>query len=176
MAEAGAPVANLQLLGDAPSHFHPGRSARLCLGAKTVLAAFGELHPATLRLLDIDGPVMAAEIFLDAIPPARDTGRARPAFQPPVQQAITRDFAFVVPLATPADTVARAVRGADKTAIVDVRLFDRFTGAGIGEGEQSLALEVTLQPRERSFTDAEIGEVSAKIVAAAGKIGGRLRG
>ncbi|CAA9515368.1 MAG: Phenylalanyl-tRNA synthetase beta chain, partial [uncultured Sphingomonadaceae bacterium] len=176
LAEAGAPVANLQLLGDAPPHFHPGRSARLCLGPKTALATFGELHPATLRALDIDGPVMAAEIFLDAIPQPRDAGRRRPAFDPPLQQAITRDFAFVVDRAVPAETLVRAVRGADKAAIVDVRLFDRFTGAGIDEGAQSLAIEVTLQPAERSFTDAEIAEISARIVAAAEKVGGRLRG
>ena len=170
----GAPVANLQLLDGAAGHYHPGRSGRLCLGPKTVLAEFGELHPATARALDMDGPVMAAEIFLDAIPAARG-GRQRPAYAPPAQQSVKRDFAFLVDRATPADRLVRAVRGADKT-IAGARLFDRFTGAGVEAGEQSLAIEVTLQPAERSFTDAEIGEISARIVAAAEKVEGRLRG
>jgi len=171
---AGAP-ASLRQTDGASAWYHPGRSARLCLGPKTVLAEFGELHPATARALDIDGPVVAAEIFLDAIPLPRNADRRRPAFAPPLQQAVVRDFAFVVGGDLSADTLVRAVRGADK-AIADVRLFDRFTGAGIEEGKQSLALEVTLQPGERSFTDAQIGEMSQRIVAAAAKLGAQLRG
>ena len=114
---AGVPVANLQLFPDAGPTWHPGRSATLRLGPKTVLAAFGELHPRLARPLDAPAGAVAAEIYLDAIPAARDSGRARPAFAPPALQAVTRDFAFLVPADLAADALVRAIRGADKAAI-----------------------------------------------------------
>jgi phenylalanyl-tRNA synthetase beta chain len=173
---AGAPVGNLQVMGEAGEAWHPGQSATLRLGPKTVLAAFGMLHPALLKQFDLDGPVAAVEIFLDAIPGKRSTGFMRPAYTPPALQAVTRDFAFIVPAELAAGDLVRAVRGADKAAITDARLFDLFTGAGVEEGKKSLAVEVTLQPGEKSFTDAEIKAVADKVVAAAGKLGATLRG
>lgn len=173
---AGAPVGNLQVMGEAGEAWHPGQSATLRLGPKTVLAGFGMLHPALLRQFDLDGPVAAVEIFLDAIPAKRSTGFMRPAYTPPALQAVTRDFAFIVPAELAAGDLVRAVKGADKAAITDARLFDLFTGAGVEEGSKSLAIEVTLQPGEKSFTDAEIKAVADKVVAAAGKLGAVLRG
>lgn len=168
---AGAPVENLQVFPDAGETWHPGRSATLRLGPKTIVAAFGEIHPRLQKSLDAPPGAVAGEIFLDAIPAGRSGSRARSAFAPPVLQAVTRDFAFIVPEDVTADVLVRAVRGADKTAITAVRLFDRFEAP---EG-LSLALEVTLQPAEKSFTDEQIGELSQRIVAAAGKLGARLR-
>ena len=168
---AGAPVDNLQVFADAGATWHPGRSATLRLGPKTVLAAFGELHPALQKSLDAPSGAMAAEIYLDAVPTPRGSGHARQAFAPPALQPVTRDFAFIVPADVTADTLLRAVRGADKAAITGARLFDRFeTPDGL-----SLAFEVTLQPTDKSFTDEQIGEVSKRIVAAAEKLGARLR-
>lgn len=173
---AGAPVANLQVMGEAGEAWHPGQSATLRLGPKTVLAAFGMLHPALLKQFDLDGPVAAVEIFLDAIPGKRSTGFMRAAYTPPALQAVTRDFAFIVPADLAAGDLVRAVKGADKAAIIDARLFDLFTGTGVEDGKKSLAVEVTLQPGEKSFTDAEIKAVADKVVAAAGKLGAALRG
>ena len=168
---AGAPVANLQVFPDAGPTWHPGRSAKLGLGPKAVLAAFGELHPNLAKGLDAPEGALAAEIYLDAIPAPRSSGHARSQYTPPALQAVARDFAFIVPASLPADNLARAIRGADKAAITTVRLFDRFeTTDGL-----SLAFEVTLQPSEKSFTDEQIGEISARIVAAAEKLGARLR-
>jgi len=168
---AGVPVANLQVFSDAGPTWHPGRSAKLGLGPKTIVASFGELHPGLQKSLDAPAGAVAAEIYLDAIPPSRATGRARPAYAPPALQTVTRDFAFVVPQELTADALVRAVRGADKESIAEVRLFDRFeTPDGL-----SLALEARLQPIEKSFTDAEIGEISKRIIAAAEKLGARLR-
>jgi phenylalanyl-tRNA synthetase beta chain len=169
---AGAPVASLQVLPDAGPTWHPGRSARLGLGPKTIVAAFGELHPSLTRTLDAPPGAVAAEIYFDAIPPARSSGHARPAYAPPALQPVTRDFAFIVPADVPSDNLLRAIRGADKAAITNVRLFDRFeTAEGL-----SLAFEVTLQPGDKSFTDEQIAGISARIVAAAAKLGARLRG
>ncbi|HEV2865212.1 MAG TPA: phenylalanine--tRNA ligase subunit beta [Allosphingosinicella sp.] len=176
LAAAGAPADNLQVLGGASAAFHPGRSGRLSLGPKTVLAEFGMLHPRLLKAFDLDAPVAAAEIFLDSLPKKRGgTGHMRSAYAPPPLQAVKRDFAFLVPAELPADQLLRAVRGADKTAITGVSLFDLFTGAGVPEGQKSLAVEVTLQPADKSFTDQDLKTVSERIVAAAAKLGASLR-
>jgi phenylalanyl-tRNA synthetase beta chain len=169
---AGAPTANLQVFPDAGATWHPGRSAKLGLGPKTIVASFGELHPALVREIEAPERAVAAEIYLDAIPVPRSSGHARPAYAPPPLQPVSRDFAFLVPADVLADNLLRAIRSADKTAITGARLFDRFeTPEGL-----SLAFEVTLQPVEKSFTDEQIGEISARIVAAAKKLGARLRG
>ncbi|MFL6829262.1 MAG: phenylalanine--tRNA ligase subunit beta [Sphingomicrobium sp.] len=168
---AGAPVANLQVFADAGPNWHPGRSATLRLGPKTIVASFGELHPRLQKALDAPAGAVAAEIYLDAIPPRRRSGHARAAYAPPALQAITRDFAFIVPPELSAESLVRAIRASDKAAITAVRLFDRFEKGS----ELSLAVEVTLQPAEKSFTDGEIADVSRRIVAAAEKLGARLR-
>jgi phenylalanyl-tRNA synthetase beta chain len=173
---AGAPVTSLQLIDGASAIYHPGRSGRLSLGPRNVLAEFGEMHPSTLKSFDLDGPAVAAEIYLDSVPARRAAGRMREAYQPPALQAVKRDFAFLLPKDTPADALLRAVRGADKTAIAGVILFDRFEGQGVPEGQKSLAVEVTLQPVGKSFTDEELQAVSDRIVAAAAQLGAQLRG
>jgi len=177
LAEAGAPVDKLQVMGDAGPQFHPGQSATLRLGPKTVLARFGALHPRTLAAFDIDVPVVAVEIFLDALPAGRG-GRvfARSRYAPPALQSVLRDFAFLVPVALPAGELLRTVRGADKANIVDARIFDDFRGVGVPGGQKSLAIEVTLQPGEASYAEEDLRAISDKIVAAAGKLGGVLRG
>ena len=168
---AGAPVDSLQVVPDAGPTWHPGRSATLRLGPKTIMAAFGELHPRPQKSLDAPPGAVAAEIYLDAIPAGRTSGRTRAAYAPPALQPVTRDFAFIVPGELTAESLLRAIRGADKASISGVRLFDRFESAdGL-----SLAIEVTLQPTEKSFTDEQIGEISRRIVAAAQKLGARLR-
>jgi phenylalanyl-tRNA synthetase beta chain len=177
LAAAGAPVENLQVMGEAGDHFHPGQSATLRLGPKTVLAAFGALHPNTAKAFDLDGPVMAAEIFLDAIPAKRGgQGFMRAAFTPPPLQAVTRDFAFLVPDSLAAGDLVRTIKGADKANIVAARLFDRFAGQGVPEGQVSLAVEVTLQPVEKSYGEADLKAIADKVVAAAAKLGAVLRG
>ncbi len=169
---AGAPVANLQLFPETGPAWHPGRSARLGLGAKTILASFGELHPALARSLDAPAETVAAELYLDAIPAPRASGRARPPFAPAALQPVARDFAFLVPDDLPADRLTRAVQAVDKALITSARVFDRFqSDAGL-----SLAIEVMLQPKDRSLTDPEIAAISARIVAAGEKLGARLRG
>lgn len=177
---AGAPVANLMVMGEAGAQFHPGQSATLRLGPKTVLARFGMVHPATLKAFDVDGPIAAVELFLDAIPAKKGAAFARPGFTPPALQAVTRDFAFLVPQSLAAGDLVRAVQGADKAAISGVRVFDVFAGlpgkqGGVPDGKVSIALEVTLQPGEASFKDAELKAIAEKVVAAAAKLGGELR-
>lgn len=176
LAEAGAPVDNLQVAGEAGAQFHPGQSATLRLGPKTVLARFGMLHPALLKQFDIDVPVAAVELFLDAIPAKKASGFARTAYAPPALQAVKRDFAFLVDGALPAADLIRVVKGADKANIVAVRLFDDFRGAGVPEGQKSLAVEVTLQPGEKSYDETELKAIAERVTTAAAKLGAVLRG
>ncbi len=177
LAEAGAPVDNLQVAGEAGSQFHPGQSATLRLGPKTVLARFGMLHPATLKAFDIAVPVAAVELFLDAIPAKKGVITfARPAYAPPPLQAVTRDFAFLVPVGLAAGDLVRVIKGADKANIVSVRVFDGFRGAGVPEGQKSLAVEVTLQPGEKSYDEADLKAIAERITSAATKLGAVLRG
>ncbi|MBB5713622.1 phenylalanine--tRNA ligase subunit beta [Sphingomonas aerophila] len=172
LAAAGAPVDNLLVMGDAGEAWHPGQSGTLRLGPKTILAAFGALHPNVLRAFDLDGAVVAVELYLDAIPARRGTGFMRAAYTPPALQPVRRDFAFTVPAGLAADALVRAIRGADKAAIVAARVFDLFEKDDV----RSMAVEVTLQPGDKSFTDADLKAISDKVVAAAAKTGASLRG
>jgi phenylalanyl-tRNA synthetase beta chain len=181
---AGAPAQKLMVMepvvdGEG-TQFHPGQSATLRLGPKKVLARFGMLHPATLKAFDMDGPVAAVELFLDAIPAKKaakgPVSFARPSFTPPALQSVTRDFAFLVPADLPAGDLVRAVSGADKVNITGARVFDVFAGQGVPEGKVSVALEVTLQPRDKSYKDADLKAISDAVVAAAAKLGAELRG
>ena len=157
-------------------HYHPGKSATLRQGPKNILAAFGMLHPATAKAFDLDGPVAAAEVYLDAIPARKAASFMRAAFTPPALQAVTRDFAFVVPQELPAADLVNAIRGSNKENITAARIFDRFAGANLPEGKISLAIEVTLQPGGKSYTDEDLKAISDSVVAAAAKLGGELRG
>ncbi len=180
LAAAGVATDGLMVMGFDDSghgdHYHPGQSATLRLGPKNVLASFGALHPATAKIFDLDGPVIAAEIYLDAIPLKKNPGFMRTAFAPPALQPVTRDFAFFVDIGVASDDLLRAIRGSDKGNIVSVALFDQFFGQGVPEGKKSLAVMVTLQPTDKSYGDDDLKAISDRIVAAAAKSGAVLRG
>ncbi|WP_394761298.1 phenylalanine--tRNA ligase subunit beta [Phenylobacterium sp.] len=174
--EMGAP--NLQVVqGEASPWFHPGRSARLQLGPKNLVAEFGELHPRVLKALDAEGPMLGFELTLDAIPePKKKPTKTKPALTLSALMPLTRDFAFLVDLSVPAGEIVRPILGADKALIAGARVFDVYQGKGVPEGQKSVAVEVTVQPTEKTLTDAEIEALSARIVAAADKaVGAKLR-
>lgn len=175
--DLGAPP--LQVVqAQASAWWHPGRSARLQLGPKTIVAEFGEIHPRVLKALDVDGPVLAFEVTLDAIPePKRKATKGRPALNASPLMPLSRDFAFLVAETVAAGDLARAAAGADKPLIAEVGVFDVYQGPGVPEGFKSVAVEVRIQPREKTLTDAEIEALSARVVAAVEKAtGGKLRG
>ena len=177
--EISAPVASLQVAqGAASSWWHPGRSARLQLGPKAILAEFGEIHPAVLKALDVAGPVYGFELWLDAVPePKRKAGKTKAKLDLPPLMPLTRDFAFLVDEKVAAGDLIRAAQAADKALIAGVAPFDVYEGAGVPDGHKSVAIEVAIQPREATLTDADIEALSARIVAAVEKaVGGKLRG
>jgi phenylalanyl-tRNA synthetase beta chain len=176
LSAVGAP-AGLTIAPANAAWLHPGRSGAVKLGP-AVLALFGELHPKALAALDVEGPVLGFEIVLDAIPIAKaKAGRARPPLERLDLMPLSRDFAFLLEDAVPAADVVRAALGADKVLVADVRVFDLYRGTGVPEGKKSLAIEVKLQPRDKTLTDTDIETVSAKIIGAVAKAtGGTLRG
>jgi phenylalanyl-tRNA synthetase beta chain len=174
MSAIGVPLDALIVTPDAPAFLHPGRSAHVKQGPKTVLGHFGELHPRLLRRLDLPGPMVVFALNLDAVADPKRRRKAAPDL--PAFQPLRRDFAFLVDTATPADAVLRAARGAERTLIAGVSLFDLYEGEGVPAGKKSLAIEVVFQPRERTLTDAEIEAAAGKVVAAVAKAtGGVLR-
>jgi phenylalanyl-tRNA synthetase beta chain len=178
LEDLGAPVGSLQVVqGSAASWWHPGRSARIQLGPKTVLAEFGALHPGVLKGLDVDGPIYGFEIWLEAVPePKRAGTKARAPLNLSPLMPLSRDFAFVVDRDKAAGDLARAAQGADKALITEARVFDVYEGPGVPDGAKSVAIEVLVQPREKTLADAEIEALSAKVVAAVEKAtGGKLR-
>jgi phenylalanyl-tRNA synthetase beta chain len=176
LAAMGAKVDNLQVAKPSGSYWHPGRSGRLQMGPKNILADFGELHPGALKKLGIEGRVCAFEIWPDNIPSGRKKStKSKGALSVSDLMPVHRDFAFIVRDDTPADTLLRAVKGADKALISDVTLFDVYQGKGVDDGYKSLALDVTLSPKTDTLTDKDIEQVTAKIIAQATKVGAILR-
>ena len=178
LAACGFDANKAQITRDAPSWYHPGRSGVLRLGPKTLLAHFGELHPETLRLADIAAPASAFEVFLDALPAEKKkTTKAKPPLTALDLLPVTRDFAFILDAKVNASDVVKAAGGADKALIKDIGVFDLYEGKNLGDGKKSLAIQVTLQPKDRALTDEEIAAVAAKIVADVKKAtGGEIRG
>jgi phenylalanyl-tRNA synthetase beta chain len=174
----GAPVANLQIEASASGWYHPGRSGVIKLGPKVVLGHFGEFHPKALEALDVSGALCGFEVFIDAIPePKKKATRTKPKLEISPFQMLRRDYAFVVDKDVAAQTLQRAVAGADKKLITNVNVFDVFEGASLGEGKKSVALEVAIQPVERTLTDDDLEALTAKIVENVAKnAGGVLRG
>ncbi|MHA6730027.1 phenylalanine--tRNA ligase subunit beta [Devosia sp. A369] len=172
----GYDIDKMQVLAEPAPWSHPGRGGRVAQGPKTI-AWFGELHPAWAAELDIDGPVAAFELDLDALPePRKKATRTKPALDLSSLMPLTRDFAFVVDKAVTAGAILKAARGADKGLIKDVVVFDVFEGAHVGEGKKSIAIEVTLQPTDKTLTDEDIEKVSTAIITAVTKTsGGVLR-
>jgi phenylalanyl-tRNA synthetase beta chain len=166
----GVATGGLQIVPGGPPWFHPGRSGTLQFGPKAIIGHFGELHPRALKALDVEGPIAAFEIILDALPaPKAKPTRIKPKLDLSDLQPLSRDFAFIVDRAAPAGDLVKAVAGADKTLITNVSVFDVYEGVGVPEGKKSIGVAVTLQPREKTLTDVEIEAVAQKIVAEAGK-------
>lgn len=177
LATAGVNVDNLQIVAEAPAWYHPGRSGSLRLGP-TVLAVFGEIHPGVVKALDVKGAVVGFEVFIDDTPlPKAKATKARPLLNASPFQPVERDFAFVVETSVQADALVRAARSADKALIADVGVFDLYEGPNMPEGKKSLAITVTLQPRDRTLTEEDIELVSNKVISNIEKAtGGTLRG
>jgi phenylalanyl-tRNA synthetase beta chain len=177
MEACGLPMANVQIEKGAPAWYHPGRSGTIKMGPKVVLGYFGEFHPKTLGALDVSGALCGFEVFLDAMPePKKKATRTKPALELSAFQVVKRDFAFVVASGVEAGAIVKAATSADRKLISGVNVFDVFEGASLGEAKKSVAIEVLIQPVEKTLTDEDFEALTAKIVANVEKTtGGVLR-
>ncbi|MER9975896.1 MULTISPECIES: phenylalanine--tRNA ligase subunit beta [unclassified Mesorhizobium] len=173
----GAPVERLQIEAGGPAWYHPGRSGTIKLGPKVILGTFGEFHPKTLERLDVSGPLCGFEVFIDTVPePKAKPTRTKPRLDLSAFQAVKRDFAFVVDKAVEAGTLVRAALAADRKLISGVSVFDVFEGAALGAAKKSIAIEVSIQPVEKTLTDEDFEALAKRIVENVGKqTGGVLR-
>jgi len=178
LAAAGAPIQALQVVPGGPAWFHPGRSGTIQIGPQNIIGYFGELHPRILTALKADGPLVGFEVILENIPAAKARPtRAKPLLELSPFQPVDRDFAFVVENKVKAADIVRAAQNVDKKLIVGVTVFDVYEGTGIEPGRKSVAIAVTMQPRDKTMTDQEIDALGQRIVAEVGKrTGGVLRG
>ncbi len=178
LAAAGAPMQALQTVPGGPAWLHPGRSGTIQMGPKNIIGHFGELHPRTLAALKVEGPLVGFEVILEAIPePKAKATRAKPALELSPFQPLERDFAFIVDRNVKAADLVRAAQTADRKLIANVGVFDVYEGKGIAPGKKSIAISITLQPRDKTMTDQEIDALADKIVAEVQKrTGGVLRG
>lgn len=178
LAAVGVDPTKPQVAAEAPAWYHPGRSGVIRLGPKNVLAAFGEIHPAVLDAMDVKGPLVGFEVYMDSVPlPKAGRKATRPPLEVSDLPAVNRDFAFVVETGVAVADIVRAAQGADRKLIERVDIFDVYEGERIGEGMKSIAIGVRLQPADKTLTDEEIDKVAEKIVANVKKTtGGELRG
>ena len=178
LAASGAPMQALQVVPGGPAWFHPGRSGTIQIGPQNVLGHFGELHPRAIAGLKAEGPLVAFEVILEKIPePKARPTRAKPLLDVSAFQPVERDFAFVVDNSVKAADIVRAAQNVDRKLVTNVVVFDVYEGKGIDPGKKSIAIAVTIQPREKTMTDAEIETLAGKIVAEVTKrTGGVLRG
>jgi phenylalanyl-tRNA synthetase beta chain len=178
LAAAGSPMQAVQVVPGGPAWFHPGRSGTIQIGPQNILGHFGELHPRVLAALKAEGPLVAFEVILENIPaPKAKATRAKAVLELSAFQPVERDFAFVVESKVKAADIVRAAQSVDKKLIVGVTVFDVYEGTGIEPGKKSIAIAVTIQPRDKTMTDAEIDALGQRIVAEVSKkTGGVLRG
>jgi len=142
---------------------HPTRTARVWLGDRAA-GLVGEVDPDVVEAFGIEGRIGWMEADLAVLLPARRTDvQARPVSKLPSSDV---DLAFVVDDAVPAVAVEATLRHAADDLLAGLRLFDVFRDPRLGEGSRSLAYRLRLQALDRTLTDAEIGDVRERCVAA----------
>jgi len=169
-------IDNLQNTKTAKSYWHPGRSSRLQMGPKNILADFGELHPRILKEIGINCRIVAFEIWPDNIPSNKKSkSKSRKELLLSDFMPVSRDFAFIVKENVDSEKIIKAAVSADKSLISKVNLFDIYRGNGVEKGFKSIAIEVILSPKEATLTDSDIDTVCNKIINSVKKSGGFLR-
>ena len=176
LAAMGVPTGGLMMANGASAHFHTGRAGQLKMGPKVVVAEFGQIHPRIAKALGVDQDVFAFEVFVDALPKAKQKpSKAKPKLELSQFMPFTRDYAFILDKDKAVSDLVRAITNADKTLIANVNVFDVYSGKGVEDGKVSIAIEVTIAPKANTLNDAEIDALNQKIIAAAGKQNASLR-
>lgn len=177
LTSIGINASTAQVVAEAPAWYHPGRSGVIRLGPKNIMAFFGEIHPTFLKNLDIEGPLVGFEVMISNIPlPRTKAGSSRGALKVSDFQAVERDFAFVVNKEVLSEQIIKVIKSVDKKLIDNISVFDIYQGPGIDDDKKSVAVNVRLQPAEKTMTDEEIDTIRQQIITAVDKkTGGKLR-
>ena len=158
------PINNLNYEKIENKIFHPGKSSSLRIG-KNIIANFGELNPILLKSMNIQNPVMAFEVFTDALGQFQNKKTSTiAAFDNNPFQMVERDFAFLFPNSVKADEIIYKIKKIDKKLINKVSIFDVYEGDKIAKDTKSIAIRVLLQPLEKTFNDEEIESLSTQII------------
>ncbi|MBX9697601.1 MAG: phenylalanine--tRNA ligase subunit beta [Alphaproteobacteria bacterium] len=169
-------VTKLKITRETESWYHPGRSFKIQLGPKNVIAMGGELHPLVKEHFDVKGSVLGFEIFYSALPQSKIKSVLKKNLILSPYQVVQRDFAFIVDDTCQAQEVIQSISKIDSELITAVTLFDVFKGDGVEPGKKSLAITVRLEPKHATLTEIEISKISEAIIASVKQMtGGVLR-
>ncbi|MDR1031923.1 MAG: phenylalanine--tRNA ligase subunit beta [Holosporales bacterium] len=165
---------NICVSSDAASWYHPGRSGKINV-SKADVAWFGEIHPQTLKKMGVNGcKVLGFEIDLDALFALKIDSLG--ALSNKRLQSAVRDFAFVLDKTVPAGDILSAIKATSPNVIKKIGVFDVYEGDKVGEGKKSLAIRVSLEPTDATFTDEQLQDMSARIISEVNKhFGGVIR-
>lgn len=173
---AGLDINQCQITSDAPSYYHPTRSASVRLG-KNILGYFGQVHPSVLKEFDIDSDVFAFEVNIENLPFGKNKYGKRPEFKSSNYQMITRDYAFMVSSDQPVGEMLKFIQNTNKNLVKAVNLFDIYSGDKIEEGKKSVALSVNIQDDNKTLVEADIESINKAIIdGMKQKFGAELRG
>lgn len=154
-------------------YLHRGQAAAVTADGQ-VVGVFGRLDPDLAARRKFKQPVFLAEIALDrllALEPAPVAYRRLPRYP-----SVVRDLSVMVPRSTSVAELESAVRDLGVANLVDVALYDIFSGGNLPEGQHSVTLRTTFRDEERTLTDDEVGASHAKIVEELGRrFGASLR-
>jgi len=152
--------------------YHPGRTAKVCVDGVEI-GVFGQIHPLVADAYGIDKPVFCIELSVPALYGNRAPEKK---FKPiPKHPASVRDLALICADSVYSADIISTIKAAAGELLEDVKLFDVYTGAQIGEGNKSLAYTLTFRKADATLSDGEVEAVVAKVLTALEKENVKLR-
>ncbi len=152
-----------RLVSDGPGYFHPGRKGTYIFRKDTVVAQFGEIHPTIVSQLDLKGPIVSCEIFLNNLPIEIEQNSRQPLVLSPYQPT-SRDFSFVVERSVTCSSIIAAITKLKIPEISNVSVFDIYESDILGSGKKAVGIEVAIQPQKDTLTDERLCEISDQII------------
>ncbi len=148
---------------ESSNYFHPGKSGSVNFLSKSKAGIFGEIHPDIIKKFQINFPVYAFELNLNILP--REFIENKKKFNSKNFQKVERDFAFIVDKKIESKIIIDLINKTENELISEINIFDVYEGEGVPNGKKSIAISVTLQPRERTLKDLEIESICKKIIS-----------
>ena len=156
-------------------HLQPGRAAQVLDGG-TVLGWIGEIHPLACDAYDVQAPVVAFELDLDAL--IKCARPARDYVDVPVFPAVTMDVAFVIDESVTHEQLSRCISSAGGKLLDKAQLFDVYRDEErLGAGKKSMAYALEYRAADRTLTTEEVDKQHARLIKkVCGATGAEVRG